>query len=130
MGMRISSSSPAAASTSAAQTGGAAQWQQRQQDFKALSSALQSGDMGAAQSAYASLTSGAKNLASHPNSPMAKLGQALASGNLSAAQSAFASVGAHHPRLAGGSSGSSMPTWTPKPPAATASSGGFVNAVA
>jgi hypothetical protein len=52
MEMRIGSS----ASVGATQSPNVANWQQRQQSFKDLSSALQSGDLGAAQKAYSALT--------------------------------------------------------------------------
>ena len=128
MGMRVSSSPSSSTSMPIAEAGGgAAKWQQRQEDFKALSSAMQSGDVNAAKAAYASLTSGMSNLASHPNSPLAQLGKALDSGDMSAASAAFAKVGAHHPRLA---SGSGTPAPAPAPAPATASTGNNLNVVA
>ena len=71
-------------------------WQQRRQSFDALSQALQSGDMTAAQQAFSSLSSTfPAGITNDPNSPLAKLGQALKSGDLSAAQSAFAEIRGH-----------------------------------
>lgn len=93
MGMRISSSASTAQSTSAAN------WQQRQQGMKDLFSSLQSGDLGAAQKAFASLNPG--NNAIKGNSPMAQIGQALQSGDLAGAQKAEQAMqanrgGRHH----------------------------------
>ncbi len=93
MGMRISSSASMAQNTSAAN------WQQRQQGMKDLFSSLQSGDLGAAQKAFASLNVG--NNALKGNSPMAQIGQALQSGDLAGAQKAEQAMqanrsGRHH----------------------------------
>jgi hypothetical protein len=83
MGMGISSASSPAI--------GASMWQQQKSSFSQLSSALTSGDLGAAKQAFATLS--AKNpAASDPNSPMGKLGAALQSGNMSAAQQAFSTM--------------------------------------
>jgi outer membrane protein assembly factor BamD (BamD/ComL family) len=99
MGMPIGSASAA----SAYQPTGAGGWQQRQQGFQALSQALQSGNLGAAQQAYASVSSSLPASAtSNPNSPLAQIGQALQSGNLSAAQSAFSALRGHHHHHHGG----------------------------
>lgn len=92
MGMPISSVS----SASAAQLSGANAWQQRRQDFQALSQALQSGNLSAAQQAFSSLSSTfPAGVANDPNSMLAQLGQALQSGNLSAAQSVFSAMRGH-----------------------------------
>src|SRR5271169_4088644 len=91
MGMRISGSSGAGQSASVTN------WQQRQQSFQALTSALQAGDLGAAQQAFATLGG---NSASQGNGPLAQLGQALKNGNLEGAQQAMktlqSSRGKHH----------------------------------
>ncbi len=84
MGMRVGNSNAAGAM----QSSGVSNWQQRQQSFKSLSSALQSGDLGAAQTAFSSLSSGNK-VTANPNSPLAQIGQALKTGDLAAAQQAF-----------------------------------------
>ncbi|HVT12767.1 MAG TPA: hypothetical protein VHE55_10910 [Fimbriimonadaceae bacterium] len=66
------------------------------QNFKALSSALQSGDLAGAQKAFSALQANAPKKASAQNNPAAKdfdaLGQALQSGDLGAAQKAFATI--------------------------------------
>jgi hypothetical protein len=87
MGMRVGGSNSAAA----LQSSGVSNWQQRQQSFKSLSTALQSGNLGVAQAAFASLSSGNK-AAANPSSPLAQIGQALKSGDLSAAQQAFSNL--------------------------------------
>jgi len=78
--------------------------QQIQQDFNQLASALQSGDLTDAQSAYSNIqqllggnqTSSNSNTGSNSSNPIqndfAALGQALSSGNLSQAQSAFSQL--------------------------------------
>jgi hypothetical protein len=97
MGMRIGNS----AMTGMAQGVGASNWQQRQQSVKDVLSALQSGDLAAAQKAFATLP-GATNIASSDsNSPLAQIGKALQSGDLAAAQQAAqawqaARSGHHH----------------------------------
>lgn len=79
------------------QPGATGAWQQRKQSFEALSQALKSGDLGAAQQAFSSLSSSfPAGIANDPNSPLAKLGQALQSGNLSDAQSAFSALRSRH----------------------------------
>lgn len=107
MGMKISSG------TSAIQ-GGAQAWQQRQQDFQALSQALSSNNVDAAKAAYASMTSnGARKAANNPNSPLAQLGQALQSGELMAAQKAFSQIKAghgHHNQASASSVNAALPT--------------------
>ena len=82
-------------------------WKQRAQDFNALQSALQSGDLSGAQQAFAAFQkdmpasaqaaqTAQTNSASTPNSQGAKdfqaLQSALGSGDLSGAQQAFASL--------------------------------------
>src|SRR5471032_2960470 len=59
-------------------------WQQRQQNFSALNTALQSGNLDTAQKAYTSLVGNSANI--DPSSPLGQIGAALKSGNLSAAQ--------------------------------------------
>ncbi|HWA82500.1 MAG TPA: hypothetical protein VG820_03640 [Fimbriimonadaceae bacterium] len=69
---------------------------QMAQNFKALSSALQSGDLAGARKAFGALQANAPKNASAQNDPAAKdfdaLGQALQSGDLGAAQKAFATI--------------------------------------
>jgi len=93
MGMQISGVS---ASTQSASMDA---WQQRQQNTKNLFSALQAGDLGAAQKAFAALGGG--NDSVNSNSPLAKIGQALQNGDLAGAQSAAQALqakrsGHHH----------------------------------
>ena len=71
-------------------------WQQRQQNFKALGSSLQSGDLAGAQQAFASLLATNPAAASNPDSPLAQIGQALQSGNLAGAQQAAQSMRGMH----------------------------------
>ena len=125
MGMRISSGQASSAQ------GGAAVWQQRQQQFKALSEALQSNNLDSAKAAYAALTKNAPSGASgNVNSPLAQLGKALQSGDLAAAQQAFAALRSQHRARSEGTSaprpGSSAPP--PSPPTDTA--GNLLNVVA
>ncbi|MBI1395885.1 MAG: hypothetical protein GC151_07880 [Betaproteobacteria bacterium] len=86
MGMRI----PASSAAGAGQAAAVSNWQQRQQNFKSLVSAVQSGDLGGAQKAYASLASGARGASA--NSPLAQIGKALQSGDLAGAQQALQSL--------------------------------------
>ena len=130
MGMRVSSGMSGASATGQS---GAAEWQQRKQDYKSLASAMQSGNLDAAKSAYASMTSGSKFTTNNPNSPLAQLGNALQSGDMGAAQKAFAALqSAHHQRVSGRSGSASgvspVPVTTPSP--ATATTGNNVNLVA
>jgi hypothetical protein len=81
MGMRVSSSSPAVATQSTS----VGNWQQRQQSFQDTLSALNSGDLSAAQQSFSSL-GGNTNI--RGNSPLAQLGQALKNGDLAGAQQA------------------------------------------
>ena len=79
-------------------------FQQRAQDFKALQTALQSGDLSSAQQAFSALQHDMPRLAQSANatsqtSPVSQLSQdfqslqsALQSGDLSSAQQAFASL--------------------------------------
>ena len=93
MGMRIGNSGAA----SQTQGSGVASWQARQQSFQQLTSALQSGDIGAAQQAFSGLSSGT---GSKGTGPLAQLGQALQAGDLSGAQQALQTIqanrGRHH----------------------------------
>ena len=127
MGMRIASSGSAGVSQSSAVNN----WQQNQQNFKALTSALQSGDLASAQKAFSALTAG-KSPNSDSNSPLAKIGQALQNGDLAGAQKAAQSIqGKHHHH--GSHSASATASITPSPiPTPTTSStiGTVVNTTA
>jgi hypothetical protein len=85
MGMRIGHPS---ANNNSAQGIGASNWQQRQQSVKDMMSALQSGDLAAAQKAFGSLPGSANIAASDSNSPLAQIGKALQAGDLASAQQA------------------------------------------
>jgi hypothetical protein len=100
-------------STNAASAGqGIANQQQRQQGFKNLMSAVQSGDMATAQQAYADLTKGKS--AVDPSSPLGQLGAALQSGDVDAtqkvAQSIQASRSGHAHHHHGGASATTAST--------------------
>lgn len=99
MSMQVSSTS----AQTMAQSASINNWQQRRQDMQQLAQALLSGDLGAAQSAYSTLTRDFPNIASNPNSPLAQVGQALQSNSVSGAQSAFAAIhhGHHHHHSSG-----------------------------
>ncbi len=84
MGMRIGGGQQAWSS----QSSSVSNWQQRQQNFKALGSALQTGDLTGAQQAFATITANNPAAANNPSSPLAQIGQALQSGNLAGAQQA------------------------------------------
>ena len=127
MSMSIGSSFSLAASQSAS----VSSWQQQQQDLKALTSALQSGNLPAAKQAYAALTA---NGAPSSNSPLAQVGQALQSGNLGAAQAAMqkaqASHGGHHHHHGGGAdvaAASTTSTTATTSPASSPNVGSLVN---
>jgi ribosomal protein S20 len=72
-------------------------FKQRSDDFKALKSALQSGDISAAQSAFSTFkqdlqtAKSSSNNTSQPSQDFQSLESALSSGDISAAQKAFAS---------------------------------------
>ena len=103
MGMRIPSSGMS-------QVSGASGWQQQRQAFQQLASALKSGDLDAAKTAFAAVAAKAPS-ASDPNSPLAQLGKALASGDIGAAQASFSAMrssGRHHSH--GPSAGSGSPS--------------------
>lgn len=90
MGMRVPSGNSGV-------QGGAQVWQQRQQNFKALSQSLSTGNLDEAKAAYANLTKNRPaQSASDPNSPLAQLGRALQGGDLGAAQQAFAQIKSGH----------------------------------
>lgn len=93
MSMLVGGSSTASASQSAA----ASNWQQNQQNTKALFSALKSNDLSGAQQAFAALTGGSSGAAANSNSPLAKIGKALQNGDLAGAQQAAQALhGRHH----------------------------------
>jgi hypothetical protein len=122
MDMRISSSSAAA-------TGSVSQWHDRKQAGKDLVAALKSGDLEAAQSAYATMTKdGTGKLASHSNTLMAHLGEALQSGDMASAQKIAAGMAFNHQVRSGGGNGSGG--GTAPPPPVTETLGNNLNVVA
>jgi hypothetical protein len=104
----MSISSVSSASTLLQQTSQVSAFKQIRQDFQTLSQALASGNLSAAQQAYATLQSDMQNVQSAQStqqssqtsqsgqatiqSDLSAVGQALSSGNLTAAQSAFATL--------------------------------------
>jgi len=109
---------------------GASKWQSQRQNFNQLAQALQSGNLDAAKQAYSSITANS-NMASDPNSPMAKLGQALQTGDVNAAQQAFSSLrsGHHHHHDASAQSAGSTST-SPLQPAGSGVIGTTINTTA
>lgn len=83
MGMRIGGSGNGWASQ---QSNAIGNWQQRQQNFKSLKSALQTGDLTGAQQAFAAISASNPNAINNTNNPLAQIGQALQAGNISGAQ--------------------------------------------
>ena len=136
------------AATTAYQTSVQSSFNQRAQDFKALQTALQSGDVTSAQQAFASVQKDMQNAAqaagatSNPSGQPSKIGtdfqtlqSALQSGDLSGAQSAFAtlkqdmqSTGAahgahhHHHHKSGDATSSTPPTSSSTPSSNTGGS--------
>ncbi len=109
MGMSIQGVS----ATGSNQSVGAAAWQQRQQSFKDLTAALQSGDLSGAQKAFSTLTGGTGTV--NASSPLAKVGQALQNGDLAGAQTAMQQVqasraGHHHHHAATPQTATAAPT--------------------
>lgn len=102
MGMRIGGASGAWAShnTSAVQN-----VQQRQQGMKDLFSALKTGDLDAAQQAFAAV---AKVTQIDPNSSLGQLGQALGKGDVGGAQKIATSMHQHQARSAPAQSSSAL----------------------
>ena len=96
MGMHIGSSYASMGAQSMSST---SVWQQRQQNMGALKSALQSGDLGQAQSAFSTLSANMPNL--DPNSPLGQIGQALQTGDITTASKISSSWKAHG-RVEGG----------------------------
>jgi len=132
MDIQVSSST-----TQSSQPTSSSQFQQVRSDFKDLAEALKSGNLSAAQSAYADLAKNAPPGAlDDPKNPLAKIGQALQQGNLAAAQTAFKS-GLHvHRGHRGSGTEQGAPTTaieattTAQPSPATDTSGTLLNEVA
>ncbi len=87
------------------------------QNFKALDSSLQSGDLAGAQKAFQALQQNAPKGGANSNSPMAKdmeaLGKALSSGDVGAAQKAFATIQTDMQARRAKHSGQASPPTTP-----------------
>jgi hypothetical protein len=110
MGMRVGGSSAAGASQSAS----ISNWQQNQQNIKALFSALKSNDLSGAQQAFAALTGGSSGAAANSNSPLAQIGKALQAGDLAGAQQAAQAMrSGHHHHGGGGSATAASSVTTP-----------------
>jgi ribosomal protein S20 len=107
----------------ASQSASISNWQQNQQNFKALSSALQSGDLAAAQKAFSSMSSSSSN----SNSPLAQLGQALQNGDLKGAQTAMQAMQSRHHHHGGQSA---TPTASATPTSNSSTIGTVVNTTA
>jgi len=92
MGMGIGSSSAAWASqgSSSLQSSTVSNWQHKQSGLKALNSALQSGDLASAQSAYSAISANNPNISS--SSPLGQIGAALQSGDIAGAQKLASSM--------------------------------------
>ena len=84
--MSIGSSSAALASQSSSVNG----WQQKHSNFQSLKTALQSGDLTAAQNAFSAISANNPNIPS--SSPLGQIGAALQSGNITGAQQIGASM--------------------------------------
>ena len=92
MGMGIGSSSAAWASqgSSSLQSSTVSNWQHKQSGLKALNSALQSGDLASAQSAYSAISANNPNISS--SSPLGQIGAALQSDDIAGAQKLASSM--------------------------------------
>ena len=92
MGMGIGSSSAGWASQgpSSLQSSSVSNWQHKQSGLKALNSALQSGDLASAQSAYSAISANNPNISS--SSPLGQIGAALQSGDIAGAQKLASSM--------------------------------------
>lgn len=116
-------------SAATATSGSVSQWQDRKQAAKDLGAALKSGDLQAAQTAYATMTKdGTGKLASNPNTAMAKLGEALKANDIAAAQKTAAGMALHHQHRTSGGDGSGG--GTAPPPPITETLGNNLNVVA
>lgn len=115
--------------TGQAQNNATSNWQARLQHFQALTAALQSGDLGGAQQAFASLSSSSSGKS---DGPLAQVGQALQNGDLGAAQQALQALQAkrgHHHHHAGSES-ATPPASATSAPSQSASVGSIVNTTA
>lgn len=127
MSMQVTSSRPAdtiASPVSEASTRAS----NRREAYKQMGSAMQSGDLSSARSAYATMVRNAPPGASmQAGSPFAQLGKALATGDMSGAQSAWNTM--VQDRLGNGSNGGTVQpgpvsTAPVDPVASTSSTGG------
>jgi hypothetical protein len=121
---------------SADAVGAASKFKQQSADFKALAQALQAGDLGAAQQAFAMLqqdapwvsravsasATGSSAGSGSTTSPLQALSNALQSGDMTGAQQAFAALQAQHGHQGHHHHGPSTPAnsaTTPAPPTGT-----------
>jgi len=126
MGMRINGSG------STDQSSTISDWQQRQQNVKSMMSAIQSGDLGAAQKAYSAINPSGQDSAS---GPFAAIGKALQSGDIGAAQQAAQDMqskraGHHHHHSEGSAGSTATASATGSQPLADAGPGSLINEVA
>jgi hypothetical protein len=131
MGMRVGGSGY----SNAAQSAGVSNWQQRQQGVKTMFSAIQSGDLAAAQKSYAALGNGSDGQSSS-DSPFAAIGKALQSGDIGAAQQVVQDIqarrsGHSHRHEEGQSTSNALnPTSSASLPLAESGPGALVNLLA
>jgi hypothetical protein len=121
MGMRIASS----ATASATQATSASNWQRRQQGVKSLFSALQSGDLAAAQKSYAGLSKASGGV--NATSALGQIGQALQAGDLAGAQKVAQSMRSSH---RGHHHAAPAATTAPAAPESASGSGSLLDVVA
>ncbi len=116
MSGRIEGAGAAGAVQSRDQGPGIGKFQQGQQGFRDLASALQSGNLESAQKAFSALSSAAPN-GIKADSPLGQIGQALEKGDLAGAQKTQAALQANRPtRQEGGGKVGNRPPPPPPPP--------------
>ena len=128
-------SSISSSSQNVSQTNLQAAFKQRSQDMNALQSALQNGDISAAQTAFATVqknmpTSGQGSQSGPSSQAMQSLQSALQKGDISGAQTAFTSLqstmktGHHHQHHHAAAAASSTPSDSSTPSQSSSSSSG------
>jgi hypothetical protein len=126
--MNVSSTRPTPTS------GGASAWQERGKDMQAMSQALQSNDLDAANAAYKQMTADAPaSKTSNPNSLVSQLGTALQNGDLTGAQAVMTKMQSYHPHRSASPTSSAGSTNVAVPAASsgvTATVGNNLNVVA
>jgi outer membrane protein assembly factor BamD (BamD/ComL family) len=97
MSMQINSSTSAIGTVARQPSDAAVRIASRREAYKEMGSAMQSGDLSSARSAYATMVRNAPPGATlQAGSPMAQLGKALVTGDMSAAQSTWSEMVAKH----------------------------------